>query len=209
MKNAFRFFISGISILLLAGCKTSPTYGPPPPLTAEEREEIQTRVFSSDVSTVFAATINTLQSQEWDIQEVGKDSGVILATSRKWDSRVGPSEDWTAVLPGYSKKPVSEPGVAGASQKEPDLNQWTRWEKLTAHIETWEGGKTRARVSIIKFGTLPALTITRPAGSGYGRRDIITVSAPAKEDQASDENPLTYSKIFSRIADEISKKQTN
>jgi predicted small lipoprotein YifL len=184
-----------------AGCATrGPVVYKPAPLTAEERQEIQTRVIEADFDTVYAATIAVLQDEGWDIQDVKKESGVIQALTKRRQSKLGPDDDWKAGTKEATKEEKKSSKKKSEQQKL--VNEWTRWEKLTAHIESW-GEKAKNRISITKFGALPAITYTYPVGSG---REM-TVNSPAKEDQVVDEDPLTYSRLFARIEQAVADRK--
>ncbi len=199
MNSVIRSLVVLASIVVLAGCVPQPVVYQPAPLTPEERGEIQTRVLNSDFDTVFAATIAVLQDEAWDLQDVKKDSGMIIgATKRRVESN-GPSEDWR--FPSDTKaKPKT-----GITQKKNEvvINEWTRWEKLTVQVEPWGEGKVRERINIVKFGTQPAVSYSYPVG---GKREIM-VSAQAKEEQEIAEDPLAYSRLFARIERAIGERE--
>ena len=87
-------------------------------------------------------------------------------------------------------------------------NQWTRWEKLTAHIEPWGGGRSRVRISIVNFGALPAVTYSYPVNSLFTRKNI-TVNAQATEEQVVVEDPVPYTREFSKIEKAVEDRQKN
>lgn len=189
--------------LLSVGCATRrPVVYKPAPLTAEERQEIQTRAMDADFDTVYAATIAVLQDEGWDIQDIQKDSGVIQALTKRRSSKLGPDDDWKAGAKDASKEEKKPFSFQKKSEPQKLVNEWTRWEKLTAHIEPW-GAQVKNRISITKFGSLPAVTYTYPVGSG---REM-TVNSPAKEDQVTDEDPLTYSRLFARIEQAVADRK--
>jgi hypothetical protein len=184
----FGFLFMALTTAWLTGCVSEPIVYQPAPLTPAEREEIQTRTLNEGVDTVFAATIAVLQDEGWDLQDIRKDSGVIQSTTKRRDAYWGPSDDWR-----YASDPQALAQFK-KSKKRQVINQWTRWEKLTAHIEPWGTGKTRIRISILNFGALPSVTYMEKVS---GKE--IFVNSPTREDQVIEENPLSYSRIFARI----------
>ena len=184
-----------LPLALLNGCASrGPSGYPPPPLTAAEREEIQTRWFDADFAITFAAVIAILQDSAWDLQDIQKESGVIMAYTKKRPDTLGPAEDWRRDLEAKKKK-ARHP----KDDDESLLNQWTRWEKLTVHIEPWGRDRARVRISIVHFGALPAVTYTYPDHSLFRRKKNLTVNAQAAEEQIVVDDPLAYSKEFTKI----------
>ncbi len=185
------------STLLSACASRGPVVYQPPPLTPAEREEIQTKTLNADPDLAYAAIIAVLQDEAWDLQDLAKESGVIQAYTKKRSDSIGPGEDW--MREQQPQKGSSKP-VAGNRRKEREsvLNEWTRWEKLTAHVEPWGSGRTRVRIQIVKFGVQPAVTYSYPVNSMFSRKEI-TINAPAKEEQVVVEDPLAYTKLFTRI----------
>lgn len=180
-----------VLLALACGCATQKKVAyRPAPLTAAEREEIQIRVFEGDFDTAYSATIAVLQDKEWDLEEINKESGVIQAVTKKREDKLGPSEDWKRGKPRKHRK--------GGRKKDEVLNKWTRWEKLTCHIEPWGGGKVRQRITIAKYGMLPAVTYSYSVGS-FGNRKVVNVNAPAKEERVIDEDPLVYGRLYNYI----------
>ncbi|HBA85072.1 MAG TPA: hypothetical protein DCZ95_13350 [Verrucomicrobia bacterium] len=177
-----------LSIGWLTGCASPPIVYQPGPLTPAEREEIQARTLNASMDTAFAATIAVLQDEGWDLQEIRKDSGVIQAMTKRREAYWGPSDDW---------RYASDPQAIAKFKKEKKrqvINQWMRWEKLTAHIEPWGAGKSRNRISILKFGALPSVTyMEKLSGKEF------FVNSPTREDHVMEEEPLAYSRIFARI----------
>ncbi|MBN1269974.1 MAG: hypothetical protein JXB04_10315 [Kiritimatiellae bacterium] len=169
----------------------------PPPLTAEEREEVQMRILDGSFDAAFAATIAVLQDEAWNLTEVNKEGGVIQAETKRRRDDLGPGDDWQR---GAKKKKKAWPSSSRQKSGPSDevLNKWTRWEKLTAHIESWGAGKVRERISIVKHGSLPAVTYSYKVGS-FSDRKVVNVNEPAREDQALVEEPLIYGQMFGRI----------
>ena len=202
-REAFVFLGVAFLIAFLNACSTrGPIVYQPPPLTAAEREEIQTRTFDTNFDTAFSAVIAVLQDNAWDIQDVQKDSGLIMAYTKKRPDTIGPSEDWRR---DHDAKKRAKPRKEG---DESIINQWTRWEKLTAHIEPWGGGRSRVRISIVNFGALPAVTYSYPVNSLFTRKNI-TVNAQATEEQVVVEDPVPYTREFSKIEKAVEDRQKN
>ena len=205
-RKALYVFGVMLQIAFLNGCASrGPIVYQPPPLTAAEREEIQTRTFDADFAIAFSAVIAVLQDNAWDLQDIQKDSGVIMAYTKKRSDTIGPSEDWHRDLEAKNKKKKAKPQK---DDGEVIINQWTRWEKLTAHVEPWGNGKSRVRISVVNFGALPAVTYSYPVNSMFTRKNI-TVNAQATEEQVVVEDPVAYSKEFTKIEKAIAdRKQT-
>jgi hypothetical protein len=165
----------------------------PAPLTPAEREEIQTKVLEAETALVFSSTLAVLQDAGWDIQTINKESGVIQAVTKKRTDALGPSEDWKKA--GRTKTDAPKT----SDEDKTVINEWTRWEKVTVHIEPWSAGKSRNRISIVKFGVQPAVTYTYPVNALFSPRKEVTVTTPATEDQAVVEDPLVYQRLFTRI----------
>jgi len=193
-----------LQIAFLNGCASrGPVVYQPPPLTSTEREEIQTKILAADFNVAFSSVIAVLQDDAWDMQEIGKETGVIQAVTKKRPDTIGPAEDWRRDY--ESKKKKAKPKK---DDDESIINQWTRWEKLTAHIEPWGRGRSRIRISIVNFGALPAVTYSYPVSSLFTRKNI-TVNAQATEEQVVVEDPVAYSKLFTKIEKAITeRKQT-
>lgn len=138
--RTFSHFItlSGLSFLL-AACQTTPDVTKPPPLSAMQREAMQTKEVPGDFETVFAATLSVLQDEGWQIDAVERESGVIQASSLKRQALWGPESDWLYEQTSYRTSMISVP--------------WTRWERLTARVEPWKEGTVRVRITIVKCGS--------------------------------------------------------
>jgi hypothetical protein len=182
---------------LAAGCSSPrPRVYQPPPLTPAEREEIQTRILRCDLDIAFASLIAVLQDEQWDLQDIKKESGVIQALTKRRTDVIGPGEDWRADQDPRYRDTKKAPAEAA-------INEWTRWEKLTAHIEPWGEGKVRIRIAIAKHGILPPVTYSYPVSSG---REVM-VNAPAREDQVVVEEPLAYSRLFTRVQKAVDERE--
>ena len=202
-REAFSALGVALLIALVSGCASrGPVVYQPPPLTAAEREEIQTRTPDAGFDIAFSAVLSVLQDDAWDLQDIKKESGVIMAFTKKRPDTIGPAEDWRRELEAKKKKRPK----AGKDEDESIINQWTRWEKLTAHIEPWGSGKARIRISIVNFGALPAVTYSYPVNSMFTRKTI-TVNAQATEEQVVVEDPVAYSKLFTKIEKAIADRQ--
>ena len=181
--------------LLAAGCVAgvSGTRGRAP-LTPLQRAAMQTRELEGDFDTVFAATISVLQDTGWQIDEVDKDSGIIQASSLKRQGAIGPEDDARATY---------DPQVAELQRqhlKGKAAGEWTRWERLTAHLEPWGASTVRERISIVKCGGVPGRTVTQkePRFWGLGSRKR-TVQEPSREQSVILENPRAYQALFQQI----------
>jgi len=96
---------------LAAGCSSPrPRVYQPPPLTPAEREEIQTRTLRGDYDAAFASLIAVLQDEQWDLQDIKKESGVIQALTKRRTDVVGPGEDWRADQDPKYRDTKKDPG---------------------------------------------------------------------------------------------------
>jgi hypothetical protein len=184
-------------ILLIAGmfsaCATGEGRRPgPQPLSTLQRAAMQTKELQGDFDTAFAATISVMQDEGWQIDVVDKQSGIIQASSLKRQDIIGPAEDWYAEHDArYRDKLIKK---AKKEKHGAGLVEWTRWERLTAHIEPWAKDTVRHRITITKFGSLPT---TYGAADKKERGDIRTQGG--KEQSVIIENPATYQYLFQQI----------
>jgi hypothetical protein len=156
------------------------------PLSAQQRASMQTKELEGSFETGFSATISVLQDEGWQIDVVDKSSGIIQASSLKRQSIIGPAEDWYAERDtNYVKKLIKQ-----AKKKRTVLLEWTRWEQLTVHIETWGKETIMERITITKYGSLPSNTYSYKAK---------TTTIGAKEQSVVVENPATYQYLFQLI----------
>jgi len=177
---------------MLCGCFVGASrIAPPPPLSSQQRSSMQTKELDGDFATAFAATISVLQDEGWELIEVDRGSGIIQASSLKRQDIIGPAEDWYAERDaGYRDQLAKQ-----AKKSESGLAEWTRWEKLTAHIEPWGKKTVRERITITKFGSLAAHTYSFSDKKG---RDKISTDG-GKEQSLIIENPATYQYLFQQI----------
>ncbi len=147
-------WIGWIPLTALALACASVPSTPPPRLSAAQREAMQTREFPGRFDTVFSAVLSVLQDEGWEITEVDRESGLIQASSLRWQSLLGSAEDWR----GENDPVVKEMRERSAELREHGLPfaHWTRWNELTARIEPWHRERVRVRLSIVKHGTLPS-----------------------------------------------------
>jgi hypothetical protein len=177
---------------MLSGCaKTTASIPPYQPLSIQQRASMQTKELTGDFDTGFAATISVLQDEGWQIDVVDKDSGIIQASSLKRQDIIGPAEDWYA----KNDSAYHEKLIKKAEEEKRQLPEWTRWEQLTAHIEPWGSTTIRHRITITKFGSLPAHTYSY---SGKKGKQKITTSG-GKEQSIVVENPATYQYLFQQV----------
>ncbi len=163
----------------------------PPPLSSQQRSAMQTKELKGGFPTVFAATISVLQDEGWQLDVIDRESGIIQASSLKRQDVIGPAEDWYIDQDEqYRDKLIKQ-----AKKSESGVPEWTRWERLTAHIEQWEKHTVRERITIIKFGSLPTNTYSLSAKNDRGK--IQTVSG--REQSMIVENPTTYQYLFQQI----------
>jgi len=140
-----------VVLLICAGCAKSVT-PPPPPLSAMQREYMQTKELSGDFETVFGSVLSVLQDEGWQIEAVDKSAGLIQASSLKRQALIGPSDDWRGANDPRIREIKQE--AAKAENQGLPVRTWTRWEQLTARIEPWGDNTVRTRISIVKCGRL-------------------------------------------------------
>jgi len=178
---------------LLGGCffGTGRLAAPPPPLSSQQRAAMQTRELSGNFATAFSATLSVLQDEGWQIDVVDKESGIIQASSLKRQDTIGPGEDWYAEQESAYRDNL----VKSSRKSETAIPEWTRWERLTAHIEPWGKKTTRLRLTIIKCGSL--MSGTYSFSGEKGTQKISTTGG--KEQSLVIENPATYQYLFQQI----------
>jgi hypothetical protein len=164
---------------------------PPPPLSSQQRAAMQTRELSGTFATAFSATLSVLQDEGWEIDVVDKESGIIQASSLKRQDTIGPAEDWYAEQNADYRDNL----LKNARKSETALPEWTRWERLTAHIEPWGKNTVRHRITITKCGSLTPSTYSF-SGKGGGQKISTT---GGKEQSLVIENPATYQYLFQQI----------
>ncbi len=184
--------------VLVAGCGTTRERKivKPPELSARQREAMQTRELNGDFATVFAATLSVMQDEGWQIETIDRESGIIQAASLKRQDIIGPHEDWYAERdPAYREKVQEQAAKASKKKQGPGLLPWTRWERLTAHIEPWGKKTVRVRITITSYGTVSSNTYS------YKNRDddyeVGTIGG--KEQSVIVDNPVTYKFLFQQI----------
>jgi len=118
-----------------------------PELSPRQRESMQTRILDVDYDIAYASVISILQDEGWRISEVDKASGLIQASSLKYQDEVGPREDALRNDKDFRK-------VLKQQRKKGQSPVWTRWRELTARVEPWGTGKTRVRITIVKLGSI-------------------------------------------------------
>jgi len=180
------------AVFLLNGCFAGTVrLAPPPPLSSQQRAAMQTKELSGDFTTAFSATLSVLQDEGWQIDVVDKPSGIIQASSLKRQDSIGPAEDWYA-----EQDAAYRDNLAKKARKAEILPpEWTRWERLTAHIEQWGEKTVRLRLTIIKCGSLASSTYSLAGDKGSQK----TSTTGGKEQSLVIENPATYQYIFQQI----------
>jgi hypothetical protein len=185
--------LSLLTACLLGGCffGTGRLTPPPPPLSSQQRAAMQTRELSGNFATAFSATLSVLQDEGWQIDVVDKESGIIQASSLRRQDTIGPGEDWYAEQESAYRDNL----VKSARKNETAIPEWTRWERLTAHIEPWGKNTVRHRITITKSGSLTPSTYSF-SGKGGGQKISTT---GGKEQSLVIENPATYQYLFQQI----------
>lgn len=184
--HGFRVPAALLIALGVAGCASNGTQaGKPAPLSPLQRAAMQTKELDGDFETAFAATISVLQDDGWQIDEVDKGSGLIQASSLKRQDLIGPGDDWRA---------------ADLDDQDPSAALWTRWERLTIHLEPWRSDTVRERISIVRCGALPSRSSrhSEPRWFGLGSKEQ-TVNEPGKEQSVIVEDPRVYQHLFQQI----------
>ncbi len=194
-------YLAGLLLLTavaLSGCITTKELGimQPPQLSARQREAMQTKELPGDFNTAFAATISVLQDEGWQLDTVDKPSGIIQASSLRFQDIIGPYEDYHASHdPEYRKKLQKRAKKSVKKNKGPGLLEWTRWEQLSVHIEPWGTNTVRERITITKYGTVPSNTY-----SVKGKQDQQLVGTiGGKEQSIIIDNPTRYQYLFQQI----------
>lgn len=190
-KHAVRICTASLA-LVIVGCATGPKGSPPPPLTARQREQMQTKELQGSFEHVMSATIAVLQDNGWRIDTVDSDVGIIQAASLKRQALVGPHEDWMVNQdPDYARKLQQDWEKYQKGKKDAGpVQPWTRWEQLTAHAERWGTQRTRLRINITKHGFAAPLT--------YGSNKQITTES-GKEVSQHLEDAAVYQFLFQEI----------
>ena len=185
--------LSFLAACLLSGCFVGSTgrLAPPPPLSSQQRSAMQTRELSGTFATAFSATLSVLQDEGWEIDVVDKESGIIQASSLKRQDIIGPAEDWHAEQNAAYRDDL----LKSAQKSETALPEWTRWERLTAHIEPWGKNTVRHRITITRCGSL--MPNTYSFSGRKGEQKISTTGG--KEQSLVAENPATYQYLFQQI----------
>ena len=180
------------AVLLLNGCFLGTgRLIMPPPLSSQQRGAMQTKELNGDFTTAFSAALSVLQDEGWQIDVVDKASGIIQASSLKRQDSIGPAEDWYAEQDTAYRDSI----VKKAKKAETAIPEWTRWERLTAHIEQWGKKTVRVRLTIIKCGSLSSSTYSIPDNRGSQK----TSTSGGKEQSMVIENPATYQYLFQQI----------
>lgn len=180
------------AVFLLNGCFAGTVrLTPPPPLSSQQRAAMQSKELSGNFTTAFSATLSVLQDEGWQIDVVDKPSGIIQASSLKRQDSIGPAEDWYAERDAAYRDNIAKK----ARKEQTPLPEWTRWERLTVHIEQWGKKTVRFRITIIKCGSLASNTYSFPDDRGSQKTSTIG----SKEQSLVIENPATYQYLFQQI----------
>lgn len=191
MTNA-RILLAGISlavVMSLAGCASKAQGGPPPSLNAMQRAAMQTKTLEGDAKTAFAAALSVLQDQGWQLDAVDKEGGIIQASSLRKQTLVGPEEDWRASDKAYITQ--LQKAVRQSEKQGVAYPLWTRWERLTLHVEPWQKNTVQMRISIVECGTLPSGAMVRK------KNQLVIV--PGKEQSVVVEDAQAYKLLFQDI----------
>jgi len=189
MKNLCVYVLAAVLGGLLGACSSSGERMPPPRLSDLQRASMQSRELPGHFDTAFSAALSVLQDEGWQLDEVGKDSGVIQASSLKWQGLIGPEDDWRDAGDPFIKRVREE--AEKAAKKGIPYPQWTRWDRLTAHIEPWQPNSVRVRLTIVKCGLLPS-------GARIQKKNQIT-PIPGKEQSVLLEDPAVYQYLFQKL----------
>ena len=138
-----------VVVIVGGGCAKARPLGPVP-LSAMQREYMQTKEIEGDFDTVFGSVLSVLQDEGWQIEAVDKSAGIIQASSLKRQELVGPSDDWRSPNDPVIKE--IRKSAKQATHRDLPVSTWTRWEQLTARVEPWGQNTVRARITIVKCG---------------------------------------------------------
>lgn len=182
--------VTGLTLaaLLLAGCQMKrgmKVTVQSSDVAPGDRNAMQTRIFPATEGAVFAATVAVLQDLGWKLDTVDRAGGIIRASTEKRLEPLGPKEEKITSFE-WRRKAIQK----RASEKD----QWTRWDELVAHIETWPGKQARERIVLSRAGSLPAMSYP----SRVDKRDVI-INAPAKEESLEIVLAEVYAALFTRI----------
>lgn len=180
----------------------------PPPMapsfTPAQIAAMQTKELKSDFDTAFRSAAATVHELGWQIDLVDKDAGLIQASSFRTLDVIGPEDD------ARTSDPIIEETREGlrAFEGKEDISMavWTRWDKLTVLLEPWGAGTVRARISIVKYGTLPSGLHYYPYPKAFGYKGKRILES-AKEQSMLHLDPKTYEVLFQQIRNAIVTRQ--
>jgi len=187
------------ALLAVAGCTSHGGRSGPAvaaSLTPLQRGAMETKELSGDFPTAFKATISVLQDHGWQIDEVDSDSGLIQASSMRRQDVIGPANDARSGESIIQKTRAKIAKFKGDATVSPAV--WTRWERLTAHVEPWGQNTVRLRMTIVRCGTLPAGLHYYPFPKAFGFKDN-RVYENGQEQSRIIEDPQTYQLLFQKI----------
>lgn len=182
----------GICALLVSSCQhvSPPSLPQEPPLSIEQRRQMQTHIYDVGFDTVFASTIAVFQDLGWTLDTVDKPSGIIRATTAKRADAFGP-EDEQIFDPRQRRETFA--ARADASKK------WMRWREAVVHTEPWGRG-ARQRIVLTLRGSLPAMSYRDELGGGFFRRGReVLINAPPVEQSVEVTLAEAYGDLFERI----------
>lgn len=197
MTRSFNFFVPGLMCLaLFSGC-----YSVPPRvetrMTPMQRSAMQTKELPGTYQAAFRATISVLQDHGWSIDVVDMESGIIQASSTRRKEVVGPEDDYRADTDPLIEKTRRKLSRFKGSKKVASP-MWTRWDKVTVHIEPWGENTVRERVTVVRAGSLPSgfYYYPCPKAFGYGKKKV---RITGHEQEVVVEDPQTYQALFQQI----------
>lgn len=179
-------------LLTVAGCASVPPAPPAEIMTPEERTAMQSCLIDGTVDTVMAATIEVLQDKGWSILKADRGTGLLQAETERRLEALGPAEE------GLNDYAARERRVRDRQVPE---DQWTRWERVTVHIEPWNE-MARLRLVLVRCGSQSPMSYDkRVDGSFFSRGRVATVNVPPREESCE----VLYAEVYEDWMDRVAR----
>ncbi len=205
MNSILKPLIIALTVCLLCGCLSGGgARANKAPLSAMQRSAMQTKEMPGDFDTAYKATISVLQDHGWQIDTIDRDSGIIQASSIRYQDVIGPNDDFRAHEKSIQKVRTQMAKFKGGKNVSPAL--WNRWERLTVLIEAWGTKTVRERITIVKCGALPGGRHYYPNPKLFGHK-AHEVQEGGQEQSIIVETPQAYQLLFQKIQKAIFVRQ--
>ena len=159
---------------------------------------MQASQIKAPVETVLAAAIDVLQDRGWSIVKTDRDMGLLQAETTSRLEPLGPAEE--------SLRDFKVRQQRIETRQSPD-DQWTRWERITLHVEPW-GAQTRVRMVVTRCGSLPPMSYDKRIDNrGFSRGRWVRVNVPTQEESYEVLFPEVYEDWMARIARAVQIRQ--